>query len=492
MAAREFGLFLRNGWYRPASGALLAVTDKTTGEVIARVPLADAHDVDVAVAAAHEAFAGWRDTPLEVRVASVRRCAALMREHADQLGDWIVRELGRPVAAARAEITRSAELLDVFAEEALQIRGEWALGTRAGEQMLVVREPVGVVAAIAPFNYPITLLSFKLGAALLAGCTVVAKPAEDTPVATLLLAELFATVLPSGVFQVVTGTGAQAGHALVTHPKVRKVAFTGGTAAGKAIAAAAAGTVKRLTLELGGHCPAIVCADAMLDAAIPAITRHAFANSGQFCYRVNRIYAHRSIYEPLVQGLATAIRALRVGPPTQAGVDLGPLVNPRMLATAQRQCDDASARGGRILCGGERVRVPGCDTAQFFAPTLIADATPEMDVMQHETFGPVLAVQRVDSDAEALQLANDSETGLAAFVFTRDLARGLTLCQRLEAGSVWLNDIARSSQRAPFGGMKQSGLGREKSRMGIEAYLETKTVYLTYPVPDLAAPAGTQ
>lgn len=483
---RRLDLFINGAWHASSASATLAVTDKSTGEVLASVPLANAADVDVAVIGAHVAFQDWRNRPMEERVALVRRCAEAMRENADTLGGWITRELGRPMAGARSEIMRSAELLDTYAEEALQLQGQWAHGSRTGEQMLVVREPVGVVAAIAPFNYPITLLCFKLGAALVAGCTVVAKPAEDTPISTLLLAELFTQAgLPAGVFQVITGTGKEVGMALVTHPLVRKVAFTGGTAAGKQIAAAAADTVKRLTLELGGHCPAIICADADLDKAVPAITRHAYANSGQLCYRVNRIYAHRAIYEALVQRLALSASALKVGPPTVTGVDMGPMVNEKMFANAQRQSDDARHKGARILCGGHRVDVPGCEAGWFFAPTLIADATPDMLIMQHETFGPVLAVQPVDSDAEALKLANDGETGLAAFVFTRDLARGLTLCQRLEAGSVWLNDIARSSQRAPFGGMKQSGLGREKSRMGIEAYLEPKTIYLSYDTPDL-------
>lgn len=482
---RDFDLFIQGAWTASGSGEWLSVTDKATGQLIARVPLANAADVDLAVQRADQAQAAWGNTSLQARVTLVRGCAELMRDQADTLGEWICRELGRPMAAARAEIIRSAELLDVFTEEALQLNGQWAHDACAGEQMIVWREPVGVVAAISPFNYPITLLCFKLGAALLAGCTVVAKPAEDTPVSTLLLAELLTTVLPPGVFQVVTGTGLEVGQALATHPLVRKIAFTGGTAAGKAIAAAAAGTVKRLTLELGGHCPAIICADADLDQAVPAITRHAFANSGQFCYRVNRIYAHRAVYEELVQRLASCISALKVGHPAEPGVDMGPMVNARMLANAQRQSDDARERGARLLCGGQRVRVPGCEAGHFFAPTLIADANAEMLVMQHETFGPVLAVQPVDNDAQALRLANHSESGLAAFVFTQDLARGLTLCQRLQAGSVWLNNIARSSQRAPFGGIKQSGLGREKSRMGIEAYLETKTVYLSYSTPDL-------
>ena len=475
------GLFVDCGWRPGDSGAMLEVADKATGELLATVPCADHADVDAAVRGAHRAFGLWRRQALETRVALVRQCALAMGERATELGDCILRELGRPREGARKEILRSAELLQAYADQALQLHDQWAHGARAGEQMLVVREPVGVVAAITPFNYPITLLCTKLGAALVAGCTVVAKPAEDTPISTLLLAELFAQAgLPPGVFQVVTGTGAQAGMALVMHPLVRKIAFTGGTAAGKAIGAAAAAGVKRVTLELGGHCPAIVCADADLDQAATAMARHAYANSGQLCYRVNRVYAHRSIYEPLLERLARSAAALKVGPPSTPGVDIGPMVNEKMWANAQRQSADAAARGARILCGGRGVDVPGCEAGWFFAPTLVADATPDMLVMQQETFGPVLAVQPVDSDAQALHLCNGGESGLAAFVFTRDLARGLTLCQRLEAGSVWLNDIGRSSQRAPFGGMKQSGIGREKSLLGIESYLEPKAIYLSY------------
>lgn len=477
-----------DGAWRPShAGTTLSVIDKATGDRIAAVPCCDTEDIHAAVQGAHAALRGWRQRPMEERAAIVRRCAQAMRDHSAALGVWTMRELGRPREGAEREVERSADLLDAFADQALQLQDQWAHSGRAGEQMLVVREPVGVVAAITPFNYPITLLCTKLGAALVAGCTVVAKPAEDTPVGTLLLAELFAqSGLPPGVFQVVTGTGAGAGAALVEHPLVRKVAFTGGTAAGKAIAAAAAAGVKRLTLELGGHCPAIVCADAAMEKAVPQIVRHAYANSGQLCYRINRIYAHRAVYEPLVQALAQVAATLKVGAPDAPGVDLGPMVNHRMWDNAHRQTEDAAAKGARILCGGRRVAVRGCEAGWFFAPTLIADATPDMLVMQQETFGPVVAVQRVEDDAQALQLANSGESGLAAFVFTQDLARGLTLCQRLEAGSVWLNDIGRSSHRAPFGGMKQSGLGREKSSLGIESYLEAKTIYLSYAVPEIA------
>ena len=479
-------LFIDGAWTAAQAPGRLPVLDKSTGELLAQVPLAGAADVDRAVQGAAAALERWRAVPLEDRVALLQRAAQAMRDQADELGSLIQRELGRPTAAARGEILRSAELLDTYAAEALLLHAQWQAGGRPGQQTLVVHEPVGVVAAIAPFNYPITLLCFKLGAALAAGCTVVAKPAEDTPLSTLRLAALMHEAgLPAGVFQVVTGTGLGAGMALVTHPRVRKVAFTGGTVAGRAIAAAAAQGIKRLTLELGGHCPAIVCADADLDRAVPALVRHAFANSGQLCYRVNRLYVAEPLHDRLVDALATATRALRVGDPSRPGTDLGPLVNERMFARSAGHVADALAHGAHLACGGARVEVPGCEAGWFHAPTVLGRCSGAMRVMQEETFGPVLAVQAVSSDAEALALANAGESGLAAFVFTRDLARGLELCRRLEAGSVWLNDIARSSQRAPFGGMKMSGLGREKSRWGLESYLEPKTVYLSWDVPAL-------
>lgn len=333
--------------------------------------------------------------------------------------------------------------------------------------------------AITPFNYPVNLLVFKLGAALTAGCTVVAKPSEDTPLSTLKLAEIFhAAGLPPGCFNVVTGDRT-VGEALVAHPTPRKVAFTGSVPAGKAIAAAAAGTMKRLTLELGGHSPAIVCADADLDRAADAITRHGFGNSGQFCYRVNRVYVDHAVYEPLLARLAERAARLTLAPAGGSG-DLGPLVNEKIFANSARQIADARAKGARVMAGGDRLTGPGYDAGYYLPPTLLADATPDMLGMREETFGPVLGIAATHSPAEALALANDSRMGLAGFVFTRDLARGLALSEGLEAGSVWLNDIQRSSHHVPFGGMKESGIGREKGRYGVESYLEYKVMYPSY------------
>lgn len=475
-------MFIGGTWVDGGAGQM-PVTDPTTGEVFDSVPLGGAADADHAIAVAATAFAAWKSVPMVERVRLQKACAEAMRAAAPEVAALLSRELGRPLTGCVQEITRSAELLEIYAEEGLRLQATMSLGAAKGERTIVTRDPVGVVVAITPFNYPITLLMFKLGAALIAGCTVVAKPSEDTPLSTLKLAEVFhAAGLPAGVFNVVTGARAL-GEALVAHPVPRKIAFTGSVPAGKAIAAAAAGTMKRLTLELGGHSPAIVCADADLDKATTAICRHGFANSGQFCYRVNRVYVDARVYDDFLQKLTAKVQALTVAPAGGAG-DLGPLVNEKIFANSAAQIADARAKGARVLTGGDRLTGAGYAGGFYLPPTLLADATPDMLVMREETFGPVLGIAPVQSAAEALALANDSRMGLAGFVFTRDLARGMALCEGLEAGSVWLNDIQRSSHHVPFGGMKESGLGREKGRYGVEAYLEYKTMYLSYEVPD--------
>ncbi|WP_316187815.1 MULTISPECIES: aldehyde dehydrogenase family protein [unclassified Bradyrhizobium] len=474
-------MFIDGRWVAAQSGATFDVVDPATGETVDSVPEAGRADVDAAINAADIAFQSWKTTPVAERARLQRNAARLMRESAGELGRLLTRELGRPLAGAVSEIQRSAELLDVYAEEGLRLHAEMPLTGVAGEKIIITREPVGVVVAITPFNYPVTLLCFKLGAALMAGCTVVAKPAEDTPLSTLRLAELFrAAGFPDGCFNAVTGRGPDLGMQMIAHPTPRKIAFTGGTRAGKAIAAAAAGTMKRVTLELGGQCPAIVRADADIGAAAAAIARHAFANSGQFCYRVNRVYVERPIYAAFLAALADKVAQLDVGNGLTSNCALGPLINEKIYRNSERQIADARANGATVLTGGVRLTGGLYDKGWFLPPTVIADAPPSALVMTEETFGPVLGVAPFDDRTEALRLANATVYGLAAFVFSRNLATGLTLAERLEAGSVWVNDIQRSNQRAPFGGMKQSGIGREKGRYGIEDYLEYKTIYLSY------------
>lgn len=473
-------MFIEGGWAPAVSGATQPVTNPTTGGVIDTVPTGDERDADIAIRAADRALDGWRLVPVAERARLQKHTAQLMRDNADRIGRVLTAELGRPLAAAVTEIRRSADLLDVYAEEGLRLHAE-IISAAPGEKILVTREPVGVVVAITPFNYPITLLCFKLGAALVAGCTVVAKPAEDTPMSTLLLAELFHQAgFPPGVFNVVTGRGRGIGMAMVNHPVPGKIAFTGGTVAGKAIAAAAAGTVKRVTLELGGQSPAIVCADADLDKAAAAIARHGFANSGQFCYRVNRVYVERPVYDAFLAALLAEVAKITIGDGQSQDVTLGPMVNAKIFDNAFGQIKDARDRGARICCGGDRLTGGLYDAGYFLPPTVIADTDHSMKIMTEETFGPVLGVMPVDGPQEALRLANATDYGLAGFVFSDHVGRGLALAERINAGSVWVNDIHRSHHSAPFGGMKQSGLGREKGRWGVESYLEYKTIYLSY------------
>jgi succinate-semialdehyde dehydrogenase / glutarate-semialdehyde dehydrogenase len=476
-------MFVDGDHVASVDGKTMPVFEPTTGISFDTVPWGTALDADAAIKSSARAFESWKHVPMSERVRLQKACASAMRSNAEDIAKLLSRELGRPLPGCLQEISRAAELLDAYAEEGLRLQGTFALGAAQGEKILVTREPVGVVVAITPFNYPINLLIFKLGAALIAGCTVVAKPSEDTPLSTLKLAGLFhAAGLPDGVFNVVTGTRAM-GEALVAHPVPRKIAFTGSIPAGKAIAAAAAGTLKRVTLELGGQSAAIVCADADLDKAAAAICRHSFANSGQFCYRVARVYVERAVYEPFLEKLTARVKALTMAPAGAAG-DLGPLVNEKMFANSMRHIDDARTLGARVLTGGDRLYGKGFDGGYYLPPTLIANAPPHSLVMSDETFGPVLGVSSVDSSREALALANDTPFGLAGFVFTRDLAKGLSLCEGMEAGSVWLNEIQRSSHHVPFGGMKQSGMGREKGRYGVDDYLEWKSIYLSYEVPE--------
>lgn len=476
-------MYIDGQWQASVTGAVVPVFDPSTGDTIDTVPAGNADDAQIAINAAANAFASWRYVSMLERVSILKRCVQAMRDHSDALANTLHRELGRSVEGCLAEIESSAQLFDIYIEEGLRLTATMPLATPAGEKTIVTRDPVGVVIAITPFNFPITLLIFKVGAALVAGCSVVAKPAEDTPLSSLLLAEIFHNAgLPVGLFNVVTGTGVEIGQALVTHPTPRKVAFTGGTMAGKAIAVAAMGTVKRITLELGGHCPALVCNDANIEKATSAITRHGFANAGQFCYRVNRVYVESGIYDAFLKALVSKVDALTIAPAGGSG-DIGPLINQKIFSNSERQVNDARNKGARILAGGDRQSGPGFDNGFYFQPTIIADASTDMLIMQEETFGPVLGISRVETSAEGLSLANDSQFGLASFVFTENLAKGMHLCEGMEAGQVWLNDIQRSSHYVPFGGMKQSGIGREKGHYGVDSYLEYKTVYLSYEVP---------
>lgn len=470
-----------NGQTVSYSQARMEVLNPADGTVLDTVCRSGEADVQAAVEAASSAFESWKQRPMQERVSLQKNLAAAMRKQSTEIGKQLSLELGRPLSACIHEVNRSADLLDYYAEEALRMKGYFPLTNVAGEKVLVTREPIGVVVAITPFNYPITLLTFKMGAALVMGCTLVAKPSEDTPLSTLALATCFEEAgYPAGVFNVITGYGREIGDALVSHPKVAKIAFTGGTSTGAHIAGVAARTHKRVTLELGGQSPAILCEDADLDVAVPAIVKHGFANTGQFCYRVNRVYVHKNLYPAFCEKMKAATEKLTLGLGIEDTCDLGPMVNEKIYANAYGQIEDAQSKGANILTGGKR-RTGGIYEKGFFLePTLIAAATPDMKIMREETFGPVIGIAAFDDFEEAIQEANASVYGLAAYIFSANIGTGLRIAEQLQAGSVWVNNIQRSYHSVPFGGMKQSGIGREKGIHGLEEYTELKTIYLNY------------
>ncbi len=477
---KKWGLFIDGRTVLPAKGNYIPILDKATGQAIAQVPDSSDDYADLAVESAQRAFQQWRQRPVHDRAALMHQAANAVRHHAESLVRLLTAEVGKPIAGATREVNAVATLLDYFAEEGLRIRGEIPQLNRPDERVFIRKEPVGVVVAIVPSNYPLILLSWKLGAALAAGCTIVAKPSEDTPLATIRLAQILQeSGLPAGVFNVITGYGAGVGKVLVEHSIPRKIAFTGGVETGKRIAALATQTNKRVTLELGGQSPAIICDDVDLSVAVPAVVKHSFDNAGQYCYRINRIYVQRGIYDEFLAQMVPQVEQLKVGPGRDPSCFMGPLVNERLFEKSMTHIQDGQAKGAKLLTGGERLTGSELDGGYFLSPAVLAGADHSMLVMTEETFGPVVGVMPVDTLDEAITYANDTRFGLAAYVFTQNMSAALQAGEALEAGSVWLNNIHRSYNEAPFGGFKESGLGREKSHYGLDEYLELKTIYLS-------------
>ncbi|HEX9795953.1 MAG TPA: NAD-dependent succinate-semialdehyde dehydrogenase [Anaerolineales bacterium] len=459
--------------------AVVEVFNPSTGELVGRVPIASEAEINLAVEAADRAFKTWRDTPAVERAAHIRALIAIVRQNIDDLARTLTMEQGKPFPQAKGEINGFCAVLEFYAEEARRISGMVLESDQTDRFVYVLRHPVGVIAAIPPWNDPLHLLSRMIGPALAAGCTVVAKPSSDTPLTTLQMAELAHKAgLPAGVFNVITGPGGRVGEALVRHPKVRKASLTGSLAGGQSVMQTAAEGIKSVTLELGGQCPCIVWHDADLDKAVEALTFQAFRGCGQVCNRVNRVYAHADIYDELVNRVAELAGRIHVGDGFADDIDIGPLVNERQLAWVTGQVADALNKGARLLAGGQRKAGDGYDNGFFFEPTVLADCNHQMGVMTEETFGPVLAFAKVDGELEAvIDMANDSWNGLSAYFFSANQRNCYLAARRLEAGSIWINDIHGSMVQAPYGGMKLSGIGREQGSIAIDEYLEWKTVY---------------
>jgi succinate-semialdehyde dehydrogenase/glutarate-semialdehyde dehydrogenase len=449
----------------------IAVTDPATGETLASVPELATDETRAAIAAAEAALPAWRARTAGDRSRILRRWFDLMIANQEDLALILTREQGKPLTEARGEIAYAAAFVEWFAEEAKRVYGEVIPSHRADSRIVVIRQPVGVVAAITPWNFPAAMITRKVAPALAAGCTMVLKPATQTPLTALALAVLAERAgVPAGVFNVVTGSSRVIGAELTGNPAVRKLSFTGSTEVGKTLMAQCAPTMKKLSMELGGNAPFIVFADADLDAAVEGAMASKYRNSGQTCVCVNRILVQREIAGAFEAKLAAAVATLAVGPGTAQGVSQGPLIDHAAVAKVEEHLADALAKGARVVAGGKRHALGH----SFFEPTVIAGCTPDMALAREETFGPLASLFTFDTEDEAVALANDTEVGLAGYFYTRDLARAWRVGEALEVGMVGINTGLISTEVAPFGGIKESGTGREGSRHGIEDYTELK------------------
>jgi succinate-semialdehyde dehydrogenase/glutarate-semialdehyde dehydrogenase len=453
------------------------VRDPAGGSLLAEVANCGAAETRRAIAAADAALPSWRTLPAKQRSQILQRWFALINANADDLAQLITAEGGKPLAEAKGEVAYGASFVEWFAEEGKRTYGETIPATVADKRLVVVKQAIGVCAAITPWNFPLAMITRKVAPALAAGCTVVVKPAEQTPLTALALAVLAEEAgFPAGVFNVVTGNPLAIGGELTANPTVRKLSFTGSTEVGRLLMAQSAPTIKKLSLELGGNAPFIVFDDADVDAAVNGALIAKYRNTGQTCVCANRILVQAGVYEEFAQKLAARAAELKVGAGNEDGVAQGPLIDDDALAKVEAHVADALAKGARVLCGGARHARGG----NFYQPTVLADVTPAMRVAREETFGPVAPLFRFTSEAEAIAMANDTEFGLAAYFYSRDVARCWRVGEALEYGMVGVNTGLISNEVAPFGGIKQSGLGREGSKYGIEDYLEIK--YLCFDI----------
>jgi succinate-semialdehyde dehydrogenase/glutarate-semialdehyde dehydrogenase len=467
--------YIAGVWVAAADGHTYDVDDPATETHIGTIPWAGAVETRRAVDAAQAAFGSWSMTTAAERAAFLGRMAQIVRDNLDSLAALLTFEQGKPLAEARAEMKLGADYIQWFAEEARRINGEIIPSPWKDRQILVMREPVGVVGAISPWNFPFSMLSRKVAPALAAGCTIVIKPSEFTPYCGLLYAVLAEKAgIPAGVVNVVTGDGAAVGGELSANPLVRKITFTGSTRVGKLLYKQSAETMKKLSMELGGNAPTIVFDDADLDLAVENAVAGKFRNSGQTCVCTNRFYVQDGIYDEFARRLTERVRQMKVGNGFDEGVEQGPLINQAAVKKVEAHVQDALDRGGRVLTGGKRHALG----ATFFEPTVIGNATPDMLIAHEETFGPIAALFRFKDEREAIDAANSTEFGLAAYFFTRDLARTFRVARAIESGMIGINAGVITTVEAPFGGVKDSGIGREGSVHGIEDYLNLKYLSL--------------
>jgi succinate-semialdehyde dehydrogenase / glutarate-semialdehyde dehydrogenase len=463
--------YIDGEWSDADSRQTLPVTNPATGAAIGSVPRMGVVETRRAIEAADKALPAWRGKLAKERAAILRRWFELMLANQDDLGLLMTTEQGKPLPEAKGEIAYAASFIEWFAEEGKRIYGDVIPSVWPDRRLVVIKQPVGVCGAITPWNFPAAMITRKIGPALAAGCTVVVKPASQTPYSALALAELAERAgIPKGVLNVLTGGAKEIGGELTSNPTVRKITFTGSTEVGRVLMQQSASTIKKISLELGGNAPFLVFDDADLDAAVEGAMISKYRNAGQTCVCANRILVQDKVYDAFAEKLAAKVRALKVGPGTEAGVNIGPLIDQNAVAKVEEHIGDAVARGAKVVVGGKKHSLGGL----FFEPTVLTNVNTTMKVTQEETFGPVAPLFRFETEEQGVAMANDSEFGLAAYFYARDIGRIWRVGEAIESGMVGVNTGLISNEVAPFGGVKQSGIGREGSKYGIEEYLEVK------------------
>ncbi|SFP72155.1 succinate-semialdehyde dehydrogenase / glutarate-semialdehyde dehydrogenase [Geopseudomonas sagittaria] len=467
--------FIGGQWVDADDGATFAVTNPADLSPICSVASVGAAETERAIAAAEAALPAWREKTAKERSALLRKWFELIMANQEDLARLLSWEQGKPLTESRGEIAYGASFIEWFAEEAKRIYGDVIPHDKQGRRLVVIKQPIGVVAAITPWNFPNAMITRKAGPALAAGCTIVIKPASETPLSALALAELAVRAgIPAGVVNVVTGNARAIGGELTRNPSVRKLSFTGSTGIGKMLMAQCADTMKKVSMELGGNAPFIVFDDANLDAAVAGAMASKYRNSGQTCVCTNRILVQDGVYDEFAKRLVAAVNALKVAPAGEAGAEQGPLINAKAVAKVEEHIADAVAKGAKVLAGGKPHALGG----SFFEPTVLGEVTADMLVARDETFGPLAPIFRFKTEAEAIHMANDTEFGLASYLYTRDLGRAWRVSEALEYGMVGVNEGIISTEIAPFGGIKESGTGREGSHYGIDDYVELKYMCL--------------
>ena len=472
--AAEYGLYINGDWVRTPQ--TITIDNPAIGSPVASVGVADDVEVRRAIEAASQSLKEWSAMPAKDRAIYLRAIADRIREENKRLADILTAEQGKPLAEAKAEVLIAADYFEWNSEEAKRVYGEMIPASTSQKRLLALRQPVGVAAAITPWNFPSSMIARKVSPALAAGCTVVIKPSSLTPLSALEMARIFDEVgLPMGVANVVVGPAEQVAEEILSNPLVRKISFTGSTEVGKNLMAKASRDLKRISLELGGHAPFIVLDDADLDQAAAGVIASKFRNAGQTCICANRLYVQAGVYREFAEKLTERVKALQVGKGTDPGVDVGPMINAAALEKVDHQVRDALKRGGCVLVGGESVAVPDAN-GYFYAPTLVADLSHDALLAQEETFGPLLGMWSFSTDEEAIHLANATPYGLSAYFYGRDMIRIVRMYEDLQYGIIGINDPVPTVVQAPFGGMKHSGFGREGGHQGLDEYLEWKFV----------------